>query len=122
MGRLFRGIGSFVFWEYERGSWQYDVKVALILAFIFITPRAVFHDRPQLSEGHQIMELHGADGTGYRVDAAMLEGTTRTLQVNAEHIVEQMRGAPAEIVRIEPVLDQRKQVVAYTIWVKDTGP
>ncbi len=31
-----------IFWTYERGGWQYDILSALILAFIFLTPRAVF--------------------------------------------------------------------------------
>lgn len=121
MLRVLRGIGSFIFWEYERGSWQYDVKVALILAFIFLTPRGVFNDRPMLSQGRQVVEVRGADGIGYRVEAGVLEGTTRSLEVNAEHIVEQVRGRPAVIERIEPVLDERKRIVAYTIWIKDTG-
>lgn len=30
-----------IFWTYERGGWQYDILSALILAFIFLTPRAV---------------------------------------------------------------------------------
>ena len=121
MLRVLRGIGSFIFWEYERGSWQYDVKVALILAFIFLTPRGVFNDRPMLSQGRQVVEVRSADGIGYRVEASVLEGTTRSLEVNAEHIVEQVRGRPAQIERIEPVLDERKRIVAYTIWIKDTG-
>lgn len=39
---LYHGL----FWTYERGTWQYDLMVALILAFIFFTPRAWFHDQP----------------------------------------------------------------------------
>lgn len=31
-----------LFWTYERGSWQYDVICAVILAFIFLTPSTVF--------------------------------------------------------------------------------
>lgn len=38
-----RGLGqvlrSFIFWEYPRGSVQYDVMVTLILLFIFVTPQ-----------------------------------------------------------------------------------
>ncbi len=30
-----------IFWTYERGGWQYDILSALILAFIFLTPKAV---------------------------------------------------------------------------------
>jgi len=30
-------------WSYERGTWQYDIIVALILAFIFFTPPGFFN-------------------------------------------------------------------------------
>ncbi len=30
-------------WPYERGTWQYDIIVGLILAFIFFTPRTLFN-------------------------------------------------------------------------------
>ena len=36
------------FWAYERGTWQYDLIVIAILAFIFLTPRSWFSDRPTL--------------------------------------------------------------------------
>jgi hypothetical protein len=35
-------LGHVIFWRYPRGSWQYDILCLLILAFIFLTPRAVF--------------------------------------------------------------------------------
>lgn len=30
-------------WSYERGTWQYDLIVALILAFVFFTPPSIFN-------------------------------------------------------------------------------
>ena len=60
LSKVFRGIGSFIFWTYERGSWQYDLMSALILAFIFLTPRQFFHDRPVPTEARQVMELPAA--------------------------------------------------------------
>src|ERR1035438_1611358 len=32
-------LKRFILWEYPRASWQYDVIVAIILAFVFLTPR-----------------------------------------------------------------------------------
>ena len=37
-----------VLWAYERGTWQYDLLVFAILAFIFLSPRGWFNDRPTL--------------------------------------------------------------------------
>jgi len=35
-----------VFWTYRRGSWQYDIIVLVILAFIFLTPRWWYTPQP----------------------------------------------------------------------------
>lgn len=37
-----KALGRVLFWRYRRGSWQYDILCALILAFIFLTPKEVF--------------------------------------------------------------------------------
>ena len=42
------GIKRTVFWAFERGTWQYDLMVLAILAFIFLSPRSWFDDRPTL--------------------------------------------------------------------------
>src|ERR1700676_4563187 len=46
------GIGTVLsrtfFWSYERGTWQYDLAVILILVFTLLTPRAWFRDEPQV--------------------------------------------------------------------------
>jgi hypothetical protein len=52
-----------IFWTYERGGWQYDILSALILAFIFLTPRTVFdgsafskeEDQPIMEQKDQTM-------------------------------------------------------------------
>jgi len=36
-----------IFWDFPRASWQYDVIVVVILAFIFLTPRELFRDQPK---------------------------------------------------------------------------
>jgi hypothetical protein len=45
--RAMKTLARFIFWDFSRGSWQYDVMVALILGFIFLTPRDVFRDQPR---------------------------------------------------------------------------
>ncbi len=42
-----RKLASFLWWSYPRGSLEYDVMVAIILAFIFLTPARVFRDQPR---------------------------------------------------------------------------
>jgi hypothetical protein len=40
----------FIFWDYPRASFPYDIMVSLILAFIFLTPAEIFRDRPRASD------------------------------------------------------------------------
>jgi hypothetical protein len=40
--KLLRAVARVVFWRYPRGSWQYDILCALILVFIFLTPKHFF--------------------------------------------------------------------------------
>lgn len=52
---MWKAVRKVLFWRYERGTWQYDVIVAVILAFIFLTPPALF------------------DGSWFRRDARAVE-------------------------------------------------
>ena len=36
-------------WDYERGTWQYDVFCLLIIAFIFLTPKIWFSSGENLA-------------------------------------------------------------------------
>ncbi len=40
---------NLVNWNYERGSWQWDVLCLLILAFIFLTPKHWFSSERTLA-------------------------------------------------------------------------
>jgi len=44
---LIRLLRNYIFWNYERGSFHFDVMVTLVLAFLFIGPRFIdFRDKP----------------------------------------------------------------------------
>src|SRR6184192_2857131 len=64
------------FWAYERGTWQYDVAVILILVFVLATPRNWFRDQPEASGPAAAgqVQLVSKDGSlqTYRVDARVL--------------------------------------------------
>ncbi len=42
-------VKNFILWNHERGTWQYDVFCLLIIAFIFLTPKAWFEKRERLA-------------------------------------------------------------------------
>jgi hypothetical protein len=63
-------LKRFIFWEYPRGSWQYDVIVGVILAFIFLTPRGWFRDQPRIPRVSVISIAQGE----FMVDPEYLTG------------------------------------------------
>jgi hypothetical protein len=44
------------FWDYPRTSWQWDIIVTLILAFIFLTPRDSFRDQPRAASIQMVQQ------------------------------------------------------------------
>jgi len=38
-----------ILWNYDRGTWQYDVFCLLIIAFIFLTPKSWFDRAEKLA-------------------------------------------------------------------------
>jgi len=84
MAGLKRILSRTFFWSYERGTWQYDVAVALVLVFVLLTPRGWFRDQPQVglpaaSDQVQLV-LFSDDGhrQEYRVDARVLAPPEQT--------------------------------------------
>ena len=104
----------FLLWSFKRGSVQYDVICVVILAFIFLTPQAIFNDRPdfmRISEDQAIRQTSDDDGH-----------TVFTVKVNTEQAavdrVKAMLGEPVTISRSEPVYDATGALVAYSIWIE----
>ena len=104
----------FLLWSFERGSVQYDVICVVILAFIFITPPAIFNDRPdfmRIPVDQAIRRTSDDDGH-----------TVFTVKVNTEQAavdrLKTMLGTSVTISRAEPVYDARGALVAYSIWIE----
>ena len=125
------GIGQFFyrtfFWSYERGSWQYDLAVILILAFVF-TPKSWFHDQPQvgLPVNSTQVELLSKSGETeiYRVDSRVLAPPTRTpaLQNDLHNMLQKagpgLQDGRFAIGKIEPLRDANGNVIAYQVEIK----
>ncbi len=106
-----------VFWDFARATWQYDVVVALILLFIFVTPRAWFRDQPKASGIAFISSLHGVDNVF--VAANLLEAVPPANRAaRTEQLIHQRTGKHWNVVRVEPIWDDAehevKGFIAYT--------
>ena len=111
MRRIWREISGFVWWTYERGSLRYDIMVALILAFIFFTPREVFRDKPPA-----MVEV--VEQGVYRIDAAALVPDGPELDSAITRVLNAHEGHEVRIQRHEPVRDAAGALLAYKVWVE----
>jgi len=115
------------FWSYERGTWQYDLAVILILVFVLLTPRNWFHDKPESggSVAPGQVQLLSQDGNRltYRVDARILAPPTKLALQNDLHTALQealpeLHNGNFSIARIEPVHDDQGTVIAYQVEIR----
>ncbi len=114
-----------IFWSYERGTWQYDVIVLAILAFIFLTPRSWFQDRPTLQltdlrHTQGLVELGGAkEGWSYLVDARLVDSLAPLKPEEAIHEILRRRLPTAFTVRsIEVLRDSNNVILGYRVAVE----
>jgi hypothetical protein len=120
MSKIWRTIRGYVWWVYPRGSVHYDVMVTLILAFIFLTPRWVFNDKPTERVPHQseVVVLPDGDNFIYEIDASAVKSQDdAAIRQELLHVVEPIAGE-AEVVRYEAVRDDRGHVKLYKVWVQ----
>jgi hypothetical protein len=126
------GIGQILyrtlFWSYERGSWQYDVAVILILVFVLATPRRWFRDLPQVglpanANQVELLSKNGEDEI-YRVDARVLAPPERTpaLQNDLHSVLQkaqpELNDGRFSIGKIEAIRDEKGNVVAYQVAIR----
>ncbi len=116
-------ISRSVFWAYERGSWQYDLIVAAILAFIFLSPRVWFNDRPTL-QLTDIRHLQGIIEVGranhevrYLVDPRLVDGQKPEDAIPI--ILKEHIHRPFSVKSIDTVRDRHQVILSYTVLVEE---
>jgi len=107
------GLKRFLFWDYPRAGWQYDVMVGLILAFIFLTPRAWFRDQPRASSIVMLPSEHGA--TVFWMDAEQFSSgaTEADRSSKASALLKARTGKKYNVVRLEPIVDSEQEIKGY---------
>ena len=106
------GLGRFIFWDYPRGGWQYDLMVGVILVFIFVTPREIFRDQPKPAS---VVMLPEQGGGAFLIETRLLEGVPPAEQAaKATQLVNGRYKTHVTIVRVEPILDAEDDIKGYT--------
>jgi hypothetical protein len=130
MATLKHILSKTFFWSYERGTWQYDVAVILILLFVFGPRRAWFRDQPlvgmPLNREQVQLVLFSDDGhrQEYRVDARVLAPPEQTpalqneLHQALQRALPDLRNGRFSIAKIEAVRNENGTVIAYQVEIR----
>jgi hypothetical protein len=132
MRTIWRVLVRTVFWSFDRGTWPYDVAVAVIVIFVLLSPRSWFHDRPPVGPppNPAMVQLKHSDGDGivetYRVDARILASSIRMPESELEHDlheavqknVQALNKTRFQILRIEPIHRDDGTVAYYDVSIK----
>ena len=103
-------LKRFILWDYPRASWQYDVMVGIILAFLFLTPRDWFRDQPRESQ----IELLSTEPAVYLLEPRLLDEVPETDRPHkASELVKGRWGKLPNITKVEPVYDAEQELIGY---------
>ncbi|MBM3745284.1 MAG: hypothetical protein FJW34_05765 [Acidobacteria bacterium] len=109
-----------ILWDYERATWQYDLMVGLILAFIFLAPRAWFRDQPRVPQASRISMPAGAQGkVAFWLEAELLAAVAPEQRWSkAAEILKSRDGRKLELLGLEPVVDSDREIKGYVAFIK----
>lgn len=113
MKHLFRSIKGLLLWSYSRKTWQYDVLCALILAFIFLTPKSWFEN----SELHKTQPHQSRFTSILLVDPQIISAQPDRGEI--ERRVRDITGRPeTQVEAVRPRRNEAGQIVAFEVDIK----
>jgi len=109
-------LKRFILWDYHRGSWQYDVMVGLILAFIFFTPRGWFRDQPRIPRVSVISIAHGE----FMVDPEFWTGTPEDQRMSklTQEVRTRAGNSHLTVINVEPFTDSDGELRFYIAFTR----
>ena len=104
-------LKRFILWDYPRAVWQYDLMVALIVAFIFLTPREWFRDQPRASS---IVKVPSDSGSAFWIEPELLEGVPDSARpIKASSMIQARTGKKRSVTRVEAIFDAEQEIRGY---------
>jgi len=110
-------IKRVIFWDFPRASWQYDVIVIAILAFIFLTPREIFRDQPKAQSIVLLPNETPGVEVFYLEPKLLIDSTESERFQKATQMLERRDGKKLQLYRLTPIFDSEKEIkgfMAYT--------
>jgi hypothetical protein len=114
-------LKRFILWDFPRASWQYDVMVGIIVAFVLLTPRAWFRDQPRIPHASNIAVLPSEPNTSVLwVEPELLSGVPDEQRLTRLNQVLKDRTVTKNVVvtRIEPIYDSEREIKGYMAFAK----
>lgn len=114
-------LKRFILWDYSRGSWQYDVIVGVILAFIFLMPREWFRDQPRIANASNIAMISSGNGiSAFFIEADLVSGIPDEQRAGRLNHLLQMRTGDKRlaVTRVEPVRDSEGDLEGYMAFAR----
>jgi hypothetical protein len=114
-------LKRFIFWDYPRASWQYDVMVGIIVIFVMLTPRGWFRDQPRTPLVSSIAVLPAEHGSSvYWVEPELLAGLSKDQQTQklAGLIRNVTHRKEVAVTRVEAVPDSDGETKGYMVFAK----
>jgi hypothetical protein len=112
-------LKRFILWDYRRASWQYDVMVGVILAFIFLTPRGWFRDQPKASSIIAMLPSENGSPVVF-VDSRALAGVAEARRV--PEVTRLLRSRPETrhlaATRVDPIVDAEGALEGYLAFTR----
>ena len=113
------GLKRLILWDYPRGVWQYDVFVAIIIAFLFLTPREWFRDQPRLAHASQIASLPSHGESVFWIESELVTPIPEGQRlVRLGKILSARTGKKQELIRVEPILDAEKEIKGFMAFAR----
>jgi hypothetical protein len=109
-------LKRFILWDFPRATWQYDVMVGIILAFIFLTPRDFFRDQPRIPNASSIAMLPSENGSlVFFVERELLDKIPERQQVEGLTQVLRTRTSNRHlaVTRVEPIRNSEGELQGY---------
>jgi hypothetical protein len=111
------GLRRLILWDYQRGVWQYDVIVCLILLFIFASPREWFNDQPRVPNAAQITSHNGE--SAFWIDTELVTSIPENQRLSEiTKILTARTRKQHTMMRIEPIYDAEHELQGYMAFSK----
>jgi hypothetical protein len=111
-------LKRFILWDYPRASWQYDVIVAIILAFVFLTPRDWFWDQPRIPQ--LVLLASENNSLVFFADTQLLKGAPENQRPGKLTVALQsrMRNPRLSVTRVEEIRDSEGELQGYMAFAR----